>query len=670
MGGGGDTMTAQRFSVGTQFSWQGQFYEIRRLLPGSKISIVSLQTNSSQTVTFVHLYRALLAGDLQFAADERPLEELNKSGYIDLSDCPPSLRAVAEYRLKLIQPLLKVPPQKRKKAIRALVEKLKAGPPGQRTLQTTVSIPSIYRWIRDFTRSGQDIRSLIPGTEKRGGKQVSRLKDEVEAIMKTVIDDFYCVSERKSIDYIQREIAVRIAEENQRRLPGEQLTMPSRTTLGRRIMVVNREWQPGSQAGNQDVEQYGQMEYPTLPLARAEMDNTRPDLIVVDEEDWLPLGRPTLTYCLDAATRYPLGYYLGFEPPSYLSAMECLYHTILPKGDVCEQYGLQHMWTAYGIPFTLVVDNGKEFVGRDLDDACNLMGIILERMPVKTPHFKASVERMFGTTNTGLLHTLPGTTFSNIGQRGDYDSLKHACISLKDLDQLLHIFLVDIYAEAFHRGLAGIPARQWEKATQNGFFPRVPASAKELQILLGRVAYRTIQPYGIELNSLRYNCSELASLRTRMRKRDDKQVKIKYNPSDLSRIHAYDPDEKQYVAVPALAQEYTQGLSLWKHRVIRNFVLSEQDTVDIVALGRAQRKIQAIVERSLQHKKLSSRAKIARWEKIGQASDRQTEAKAGMADHPAGVEAELPSEPHLDVILDLDELEGEGWGLSYDLPGA
>jgi putative transposase len=62
------------------------------------------------------------------------------------------------------------------------------------------------------------------------------------------------------------------------------------------------------------------------------------------------LGRLTLTYCLDTATRYPLGYYLGFEPPSYLTAMECLHHAIRPKEDVRQLHGAAHAWLAYGIP--------------------------------------------------------------------------------------------------------------------------------------------------------------------------------------------------------------------------------------------------------------------------------------------------------------------------------
>ncbi len=37
----------------------------------------------------------------------------------------------------------------------------------------------------------------------------------------------------------------------------------------------------------------------TRPLERVELDHTPLDLIVVDEEDRLPIGRPTVTLALD-----------------------------------------------------------------------------------------------------------------------------------------------------------------------------------------------------------------------------------------------------------------------------------------------------------------------------------------------------------------------------------
>jgi putative transposase len=497
------------------------------------------------------------------------------------------------------------------------------------------------------------------------------LTPEIEAIIQATIDDLCYVREQRTIDYIHREVAVRIAEENLHRLPEEPLKIPSRSTIDRRVAALDIEGkltvQRGQRQAKRDLTQYGETRYPTVPLARVEIDHTCTSIIVVDENDCLPLGQLTLTYCLDTATRYPLGYYLGFEPPSYLSVMACLYHAILPKQNASQRYGTQHDWIAYGLPFTLVVDNGREFIGRDLDDACQLLGMVLERMPVRTPHFKAAVERIFGTTDTGLFFTLPGATFASPHKRGDYDSLKQACLSQKDLDKILNIFMVDIYAEDFHRGLGGIPARRWEAAAQEGFFPRVPASAEELRILLGRVAYRTIQPYGIELHCLRYNCPELTPLRTRMSRCADKQVKIKYNPADLGCIHVYDPDERRYLQIPALAQGYAHGMSLWKHQVIRNFVLSEQRTVDIVALGQAQRKIQAIVEQSMTRKKLSTRTKIARWQTNGHPPQVQPE-RDEIVDHMSVTQT--AASPIFDLDLDLSELEQEGWGLSYGHPTA
>jgi putative transposase len=122
-------------------------------------------------------------------------------------------------------------------------------------------------------------------------------------------------------------------------------------------------------------------------LEQVEIDHTKADLIVIDETDHLPLGRFTLTYCLDLCTRYPLGFYLGFEPPGYYPIMECLYHAIAPKDNYPERFGTAHPWLACGVPSVLKVDNGKDFISQSLDDACLSLGIVLNRGPVRTPEF-------------------------------------------------------------------------------------------------------------------------------------------------------------------------------------------------------------------------------------------------------------------------------------------
>lgn len=669
-------MSTQRFALTTQFSWQNGTYEVRRLLPGSQLVIEDLHTGARRTVSFTDLAQALFAGELQFIEPGGSTLPTVKTPQVTLADYAPRLRAIAEYRLEVIRPLLPLRAEERSREVVAarVAEIQHARQTGTVFPTEVISIASIYRWLRAYEQSGRDIRALISNTPKQGGQHISRLSAEVEAVLHTVIEERYYIMEKVTSDDIYLEVALRVAEENLLRRAEEPLTPPSRVTVWRRIRDLDPEEKliakRGKRAAQQQFTQYEQVAYPNTPLGRVEIDHTRMDIIVVDGEDQLPLGRPTITYCLDTTTRYPLGFHIGFDPPSYLTVMECLHHALLPKGDVRTQYGTQHEWLACGIPMVLVVDNGKEFIGQDLADACNTLGIELQQMPIKTPHFKAAVERMFKTINTGLLHTLPGTTFSNPTERGDYASEQEACIDLADLDQLFHLFLLDIYAERFHQGLGDIPARRWEAITAAGFFPRLPEDRATLEILLGRVTYRVIQAYGIEFMHLRYNTPDLAPLRTYLA---GNAAKIKYLPTDLGCIYVYDPQQQTYLRVDCLHPDYAGGLSVWKHRVITQRARAEQTPVDILGLARAKRQIQEIVAQSKAHKKLKSRARMARWETGGKPVGRGAESNGVELDvEPPALAPALPAAtlplPEPGLVVDLDNVADADWSANYDLP--
>lgn len=659
-------MSAQRFSTGKQLVWGNVTYQVKRLLPDRVVRLENIQTAEVREVSFTELAQALFAGELKFVGSDRQGKQGEADQAATLSDYPQHLRELAEYRFEVIHPLLAIGSKSRTRqdVVRRVTEIKEAQQAGQH-VGKQVSVASIYRWIGDYEGSGHDIRVLAGSSQRQGNKQTVRLEEEVETIIQSVIADRYYVQERVTTDDIYLEVLLRIDEENRTRYQQEKLAPPARTTIWRRIEALDEAEKltakRGRRTARQQLAQYGQMNYPQLPLERVEIDHTRLDLIVVDERDNLPLGRPTLTYGLDTATRYPLGFYIGFDPPSYLTVMQCLHHAISTKGPVRERYGTQHEWIACGIPFTLAVDNGKEFTGVDLQDACLSLGIELLQMPVRMPQFKAAVERMFETLNVGLLHTLPGTTFSTPRQRGEYQSEQEACITLQQLDQVFHLFLLDIYAESFHRGLNDIPARRWEAMTQTGFFPRLPTSAAALKILLGRVTYRQILPSGIHFLNLRYNSSDLASLRTHLK---GEKVKIKYDPADLGRLYVYDLQSQAYVTVECLDQDYALGLSLWKHRVIQNVARRENDQVDLLALARAKRNIQAIVQASRTSKKINRRVRMARWEKGDHASTPGQKREDSLLPKPAGHSATSD----LDWLVDLDDLQREGWRAGYDLP--
>jgi putative transposase len=446
-----------RFSTSQVFHWDGIPYMIQRLLADQgKVILENLATGATLQESLTTLVQAWGEGSLQFVISSAPSAEPARQP-LDLASYPEHLVAIARWRLSVIAPLLDLRPRSRRDVERH-VERMREEQPldASASLDSAISVASVYRWIKNYEASGRDILALIPDTRKRGGKGESRLADEAEAMVNAVINDLYFTRSRVTIDDLHHELARRIKAENAIRMPAEQLPVPSRRTVARRVEAQDAQERfaarHGARAANREWRQYGVGPRPTHPLERVEIDHTRLDLLLFDPQDELVLGRPTITYCLDVATRFPLGIYVGFEPPSYYAVMACLQEAILPKSSLVERYGTEHEWLAYGLPQTLVVDNGPEFRGHDLDEACACLGITLDATPIAAPHYKGGVERVFRTLNTGLIHKLPGSTFSSLRDRGDYASEKHAALSLDDFYRVLMIHTVDVYALARGHG--------------------------------------------------------------------------------------------------------------------------------------------------------------------------------------------------------------------------
>lgn len=664
-----------QFAPGSRFRWQTANYQVvRAVAEGQQIQIEDQDTGERKNVEVATLTEGLFNSELRFVVEGRrakvvPAGEVSTAyQYQSLEDCPPHLVELAKWQLAVIKPLLDMP-QRTRAAVTQRIQEITAQQPAA-AATNKISVTSVYRWMRDYEQGQRDLRALIPATMgRRGGAGQPRLAARVEQIIADKIEEVYLKPRVKTrVKDVHHAVAHFITEENRYRAEDDQLPVPSYPTLARRVEQLDekRKFQlkHGAEATRKKFKQYGQLSYPETPLERVEIDHTKLDLIVLDA-DAVPLGRLTFTHCIDTATRYPLGYYLGFEPPSYLTVMECLKHAIMPK-NARERYGTTHEWLAYGLPTTLVIDNGKEFRGHGLEDACHLLGIIIEPNKVRSPWQKAVVERFFRTTAEGIIHTLPGTTFSNVTQKGDYNSAKAACVFLDDIDEIVNRYLVDIYAQEFHRGLQGVPARQWEVMTQNGFFPALPQSAEELSILLCPFDERVLWHYGIEFEGLRYNSPELLYLRTKLRQGE--KVKIKYDPSDLSQIYVHNPFDQAYITAPCLAGDYVQGLSLWKHRVIKQVARNFQDKVDLPGLWQARQKIQEIINQGLDRKKLATRSKVARYTTAGRATrDLETGARAEpevieVTPAPAEPAKPLPAPaPEEGSLFSLSRKPKEGW---------
>jgi putative transposase len=245
------------------------------------------------------------------------------------------------------------------------------------------------------------------------------------------------------------------------------------------------------------------------------MDDTDLDIIVVDDEDGKPIGRPTVTFAFELTSRMPYGMAITFRRGSYLTIAACLLHGILPKPDYRAIYGLRNDWLVCGVPEEIIIDRGKHYIGKGLKDACAVLDIRITPLPRRTPWWKGHIERMFRTQNTGVIHSLPGTTKSNVVDRGDYKSQKNAFIRYSRFIQLLLMFLLDDYAIKEHRALRDTPMNVWNTGVLENA-PFLGRSPEEVHRLLCRQTKRLIGRTGVSLEGLIYQSSELITLRTNM----------------------------------------------------------------------------------------------------------------------------------------------------------
>jgi len=102
-----------------------------------------------------------------------------------------------------------------------------------------------------------------------------------------------------------------------------------------------------------------------------------------------------LSLAIDAESRNVVGFYLSFEQASYKSCMMLL-------RDIVRRHGR--------MPDMIVVDNGKEFKSRAFKRVCRLYGCSIRYRPAGEPRHGAVIERLFGITQSQLIHNLSGNT--------------------------------------------------------------------------------------------------------------------------------------------------------------------------------------------------------------------------------------------------------------------
>lgn len=445
-------------------------------------------------------------------------------------------------RYKVIEPLLSLK-SRTAKDVQKIAIKNKKG------------IATIYRWLSCYEDYGT-ISSLAEKREYCGGKGKSRLDSSVNTIVDTVINELYLNKQQYPLLTIYEKIVEKCYNLD--------LSAPSKNTIRNRINNIHPKLIAKHRKGIKVRETRGMPnKFPEvkMPLDIIQIDHTKVDIMVVDEETRKSIGRPYITVAIDIFSRMIYGFYISLEAPSYFSVGQCLLNAILPKDDFIQKHDLAGEWVVYGLPRKIHMDNGKDFRSISLMNFCQEYRIEDIYRPVARPEFGGAVERVIGTCMKKI-HELPGSTFSNIFDKGSYDSEKEAAMTIDELEKWYFDFVINIYHKTEHSSIGMTPEEKFYQGLLGvgedksiPFLPTVPADTLKLRMSLLPEIKRSVQKNGITIDYMTYFSESLRKLiiPTQYRKlKPDitNSVICRRDPRDISKIYMYDEDIKDYITIP------------------------------------------------------------------------------------------------------------------------
>ncbi len=499
---------------------------------------------------------------------------------------------IALERYEVIKPLLKVGRTKDEVIARAK--------------EFDVSPVTVYRWIADFETTGT-VSALVPKYDQRGGSGKTRLDKTVEDIINEVIQKVFLNKQKKKPGKVYEEI--------KRLLTQKKLDVPHLNTIINRINKLSEKQKADARQGKKwSRDHYGEAtgHYPEgkYPLDVVQIDHTMLNVLVVDEKHRETTYRVWLTVAIDVFSRVIVGFYISPDRPSYFSVSQCLTNAFLPKDKFLRYLKVEGAWDVWGKEHEVFVDNAREFRGTNLKRVCQNYGTILQFRPVKHPEYGAHIERLCGTLNEEI-HTLPGTTFESIEDRGDYDSEKEAVMTILELEQWFTDFVVNTYHKRPHSGINDMaPIAKYQMGicgddTMPGTgLPDAFEDEEALRISFYPQLMKAVRRDGIVIEGIHYYHDVLRKWINTSEGRKKRRFQVNYNPRDMSIIYFLEPDLNKFFPIPYRNMAH-RPLSWWEIRAERKYLRKKgMRTIDEDSIFRSyERRMHMVAEATDKTKK-------------------------------------------------------------------
>ena len=528
----------------------------------------------------------------------------------------------ANYRLKIIEPLLNKPVSDLKQ-----IDFKKDG--------KTLNWQTIYRWILTYRKNDGDIRRLIPNYSQRGRKN---LKNSItEELWKYGMEQ-YLQMERKSM---KRAFEIMQAYANDNKQLNKCMSYP---TFRRRIKNLDGREVMKKRIGKRNAEkdyELSESEFPhgDYALQSVQIDHTPIDVLVVDNEHRLVTEKPYLTVAFDSHTRCVLGYYITYDTPSRLSIAMTILNCLSNKKQSIKKVRMifpdlnpkklnlleETEWSnVYGLPYTLHMDNGSDFTSDDIKLFGLAYQVHLHYRAVGKAQHGAYVERYLGTLNKRL-HTVAGTTFSNVLERKDYPSEKRATYTIDELEARIITEIV-LYHEEYHSQIKTTPLAKWRESfsprNKERSINRNLSHVNPDKIILDIIPseMRTVQKGGVEIFSLQYankKIEKYIGIKDPNNARRSRKFRIRYDPRDIRSIYFYDESIQEYIELRCndkMIQKYFRDkiLSLWDWRAINTYMVIQGKKEEKIKTKLSLISLQQEMDKKAAERTKSSRQRVAR----------------------------------------------------------
>lgn len=504
-----------------------------------------------------------------------------------LSDYPVKVREAVAIRLAFLTAICPTGAMRHPKSLldEAILE-VWSNLPEERRDARPPSKSAFYDWRARWMKSLFSDLALLPRWDKRG-RRPEPVAPALKAVLERATEEKYATGERPTIAEVLRYASAEVVKLNRVLPPGAKIPAPTLVQMQRVIdsfdperLLIRR---VGKATAHQRTKVYRAGPGAMRLLERVEIDHTRLNYICVSNDSHVPLGRPWLTVMIDVASRMIVGLWISFHTPNANTVLRVLKQSIRRKDELIAKFNLKGEWPACGVALVMVMDNGSEFHSKALEAAAQDLGMTIIYCPSREPRFKGVVERFNRTVNRDFVHTLPGTTFSNPSERGEYDSEACAVLTIDELRALVYKWVVEQYSVKKHRGINAAPLQRWREL-EKVCPPQMPKNVEALDTYLRPVDERTLSKKGIECNSLFYVSPELDELRRRngLRRRDMKLL-VRPDPDDLGAIRVLHPDDDVYFTATCTRPDYAKGMTLEQHKFHRRTAAEKYARLDLVS---------------------------------------------------------------------------------------